>query len=139
MNPQELKALIQQQDDLPREPFPTPEWPELDGQLFVRGMTADEGDEHEIFMANHSDLDGKIQPGTPYLSARIGVKGLVDVDGDRLFTDSPEDIAILSGKANILLNRLYFKVRKLSGIGKAAAEALEKNSERTPGDSSPST
>lgn len=126
MNLQELKELIQRQDDLPREPFPTPEWPELDGELYVRGMTGVEGDEHEIFMANHA-VDGKIKPGTPHVSATLGVKGLVDQNGERVFTNSPEDIAILGGKAKSLLDRLFFKIQELSGIGKAAAEALEKN------------
>ena len=121
-----IEGMVGEDTDLPLIPFPTPEWPKLDGHVFVRGMAAEEGDEREIFLANHS-VDGKVIPGTPYISARTAVLGLVDKDGQRIFTGEPEHLAVLSKRNGALVDRAYFKILKLSGIGKKAAEALEKN------------
>ena len=139
----ELRQEIEQSRDksLPQEPFPTPEWPAVDGHLFVRGMTADEGDETELFMANHvGDGDNRVlRIGTKHVRARVGVKGLVDENGSRIYGDSEEDIAKLGDMAMAVVDRLYDRVRDLSGIGPEAAERLEKNSGTTPGSSLPST
>jgi len=145
MTPEEARALITQ-DDQPRvEPFPTPEWPTLDGSLYVRGMTPDEQDDHEIFLANHSGAENEngdtlIKIGTKHVRARVAVKGLVTRGNERVYSDSEEHISQLGSSNNgAVVDRLYQKVRELSGLTKQAAEELEKNSETTPGNSSPST
>lgn len=132
MDAAEIKALIGKADDLPRERFPTPEWPKLDGHLFVRGMDAGEADEHEIFLANHTDGNGDgrqaLKVGTKYVRARLAVKGLVTEAGERIYDSSEADIAALAKKGLTVVDRLYDRIRALSGIGEAAAEELEKNS-----------
>lgn len=142
MDLSELRQAIADSNDLPQEPFPTPEWPNVDGQLYVRGMGTSEQEEHEIFLANHvvpGDSDSRpMKIGTKHLRARVAVKGLVTSKGHRVFSDSEEDLATLGGKGRIV-DRLYDRIRALSGIGEQAAEELEKNFETARGDSSPST
>ena len=59
---------------------------------------------------------------------------------ERVYSDSEEHISQLGSSNNgAVVDRLYQKVRELSGLTKQAAEELEKNSETTPGNSSPST
>ena len=145
MNASELRAAIDVAEDLPRVPFPTPEWPAVDGQVYLRGLTAQEADDYEIFLANHTQPQENGQAtrplllGTVNVRARVAVKGIVDVDGRRLFADTEEDIKALGAKAMPVIDRAYEGIRRLSGMTRDAQEALEKNSVTSPGGCSPST
>jgi len=124
-----LADLILKTDDLPREPAPTPEWPEADGKLFVRVLTGQERRDLELFF--RPDENGQPKNGDPR-AFTVG-KGVVDQYGSRVFTD--EHIATLAQKNSIVLDRLYDAIARISGIraDAAAIEGERKNSATTPG------
>lgn len=139
MDVAELRQAAEESCDLPSEPFPTPEWPKADGHLFLRGITADEHDAHDIFLAHHvSSLpNNALKLGTTF-RARVAAMGLVNESGERVFSHSAEHLAIL-GKKGPVVERAYDRVRELSGMTVEESEELEKNSETATGDSSPTT
>ena len=136
-----LRDLILKADDLPREAVPTPEWEGTDGQVFCRRLSGDERDRWEVFLANASnppDEDGKsygLKADTRHIRATLVAQGVCDENGKRIFSDM--EIPLLSQKSAITLDRLYEKIRELSGMGKDEEDAV-KNLNETAGDSSSS-
>lgn len=126
-----LANLILQSDDLPRKPFPCPEWPEADKKLFVRGLTGDERLEWEQCFVDPSKRTIVIPSNDP--QALVAGKALVDEWGGRVFSD--EQIAMLGAKNTAVLNRAYDASLRLSSIRKSESEVAEdrKNSVATTG------
>jgi len=129
-----LAELILAEPDLKREPFPTPEWPSVDGKLWVQELTAEQRVARSIFYeqagadkeeGRAADL-GKLRQ----LWAYIAVMGIVDETFARVFTD--EQATELGKKKAAVVERAYDRILELSGLTKQAAEATAKNSEAPP-------
>lgn len=145
-----LRELILGAQDLPRVAVPTPEWEGTDGQVYVRGLTGNERDRYEIFLAHHQEDEERLREeaepqdtddakprvilalGTDKVRATIVAMGSVDVDGTRIFDD--KDVALLGSKHAGVLDRLYSKIRELSGMDSDEREAA-KNSDAIDGES----
>jgi len=143
MDPSEIRQAIGDCDDLPIEAFVTPEWPTVDGHLYLRGLTADEQDEREVFLANAA-IPGNgenraLKIGTTHIRAFVVARGLVTESGERVFGDSEKDLSELGRRSGSVLDRAYDRIMELSGLGGTSQDTLEKNSETAPGDSSLST
>lgn len=114
--------------DVAYETVDVPEW---GGRVRLRSLTGTERDAYdaETWMQQQG---GAAAPGaapaagqTAALAnfrARRLVKAIVDGDGNRVFTDSPEDIAFIGSKNGAVIDRLDDVVIRLSGMKSDAVE-----------------
>jgi len=110
----DLRESILSADDLRTEPVPTPEWPEVDGQLYVRTLPATE---FVNFFTLYDDESDAIK------RCRFVITCLVDAEGKSVF--SQDDAEALSRKGPAV-NRLAVAAQRLNKI--STGETL-KNSE----------
>lgn len=115
-------------DDLPVEDVDVPEW---GGVVRVRGLTGKERDRFEFKMAA-----ARKDPASAQVRAEIVGRCIVDEDGDRVFSD--RDIDRLGDKSGEALDRVFEKVRELSGMGDDAVEEAAADLDPAPDGSSPS-
>ena len=104
--------------DLLTEDVPVPEW---GGTVRVRMFT---GTERDAFASSLVGADGKTDL-TNY-RARLLAASIVDESGAHPFTDA--DVAALSGKSALALERVFTVADRLNSTGAAAVDTAEKNS-----------
>jgi hypothetical protein len=110
-------------EDLKREEVPVPEW---GGSVFVRTMTGGERDRFEAaFVRDKTDT-----------RARLAAATICDEAGTLLF--SATDIEALGRKSAAALERVFVVAMRLSKVGKADVDDLEKNSAAATSASTPS-
>lgn len=118
-----LKDKILAQKDLIQEPVSIPEWPEVDGQIYVRTMTGVERDDYEGLVFS-KQRNGKPQD-LRGLKSRLVVLCAVDENGDRIFADKDEKD--LQQKSAAAINRVADVALSLNGFTEKDVEALAKN------------
>lgn len=106
------KDDILKADDLPVEDVDVPEW---GGVVRVRGLTGKERDRFEFKMAA-----ARKDPASAQVRAEVVGRCIVDENGDRLFTD--RELDRLGDKSGEALDRVFEKVRELSGMSDDAIE-----------------
>lgn len=119
------KASILGQDDLVQEQVNVPEW---NGFVYVRTMTAEERDAHEIatVATNESgDSEESVKRNMENFRARLCAATIVNANGKRLF--ATKDIPLLSKKNGRAIGRIYDAACKVNGIGVKDVEDLSKN------------
>lgn len=124
----ELRSRILQTQDIKREPVEVPEWGVT---LYVRGMTGRERDAYE-----ESLVEGRGRKARLRLigaRARMVVMCTEDADGNRVFTDA--DAKILEQKSAAALERLWTRIRDLSGMTPEDEAELEGEENPTSDDS----
>jgi len=107
--------------DLPVEEIYVPEWK---GIVYLRGMNASERDEFEAQLFVGEGKDRKLN--IKNLRARLVALTCVDEKGANLFT--PDEVEKLGKKSATVINRLFDKAQKLSGIGQTDIDDYLKNS-----------
>lgn len=115
--------------DIVTEEVPVPEW---GGSVLVRGMNGAERDAYEGSMITGRGKDAQLN--IQDARAKLVVACSVDETGAQLFSGA--DVAALSRKSAIALDRIYEVAARLSGITKEDVEALVKNSVSVPSASS---
>ena len=70
------------------------------------------------------------------IRAKLASMSICDESGKRIFTDA--DMAQLSGKSAVALQRVFEVARRLSGLGDGDVEELTKGLEENPLEGSPS-
>lgn len=113
-----LADLIFAADDLPREAVPTPEWANVDGKLYVQGMTGTDRDALDA-LAMRADVPNWTLMDNAM--AHVLVRTVVHEDGQRVFTAKQVDD--LGKKSGAVLLRLFRAAIRLSAA--TAAEATE--------------
>ncbi len=114
------------------EAVATPEWPDADGSVFVRTLSAKARDQWEADIVKDPkkrDLSN--------LRAKFVVLCACDEDGHLAF--APNDVEWLGDESAAVIDRLWDAGRKLSGISDEDDEAFVKNSSATPEDDSPTS
>lgn len=103
------------------------ECPEWGGVVRVRSLS---GGQRSLITQRVQAQD------TDELEELLTVMGVVDEDGNRIFTN--KDIDLLKKKSNTPISRIAKKIMKISGIGNAgeAVEEAKKNSSLTMKDDS---
>jgi len=119
---------------LPVQSLPHPEYSELP-DLFVKAFSGADRDWWEAGNVNWDAEKPKVEPQNA--RGRMAVRAVVDAGGSRVFTDDDADWVGMLHSA--FLERVYDTCRELSGMTKASAEALAKNSATVRGGVSPST
>ena len=120
------REQILQAPDLPREVVAIPEW---GGEVLVRGLTGAERAELEIPFLEGVGQNGK----TPKVSGdkfkllreRLVSMTVIGEDGERLFSET--DVAALSKKSAVALQRVFDVGQRLSGMSQEDVEELSKN------------
>ena len=113
--------------DLKTEEVHVPEW---NGTVLIRGLTATERDAYEASMFHK----GSDELNLKNARARLLVMTLVDEKGECLF--SKDEIKALGRKNGAVLDRLWRKARKLSGLTREDVDELVGNSSGAPGGAS---
>lgn len=117
-----LREKILAADDLKWEDVPVPEW---DATVRVRVLTSGERDRWEALAYLDKD-GGKTAVAPEDIRAKLIVFACVDPEtNERLFTE--EDIAALSKKSGVAMNRLWPVASRLSRILASDVEELAKN------------
>lgn len=93
--------------------------PEWGGDVRVKSLS---GHERDAFETTLDDADGTRRD----VRAKMAIAGCVDADGAPLFT--APDVEALSAKNAAPLDRIFDRVRELSGMTPKAVAVLEKNS-----------
>ncbi len=83
-------------------PVPTPEWPDLDGQVYVRTISAAERDAYE---------DG-IGGDMSNARAKLVVLAACDAKGQPIFQDGDADR--IGAMPSPVISRLWYRARRLS-------------------------
>ena len=116
-------AAILAADDIPQETVAVPEW---GGDVLVRGLTARDRDAFEAETVRYGKGKGsESEMDLRNVRARLLVRTLYDLDGNRLFADA--DVDALGAKSAAVLTRLFETARKLSGMGDDTIKEAEKN------------
>lgn len=101
--------------------------------VWVRGMSGLDRDGWEksliVGRGKHTAVD------TENVRAKLAVRCLVDEQGDRLFTD--KDAALIGELPAAVLNPIYEKAQRLSGVTDDDVAELKKASEAAAGSGSP--
>jgi hypothetical protein len=113
-----IKEAILAADDLVTETVEVPEWSMT---VYIRSMTGAERDKFESSAFNATT--GKVNADN--LRAKLVSICLVDVDGNRIFSD--KEAIELGGKSAKVLSRLYDIATKLNALSDADVEELAKN------------
>ena len=111
----ELRALIAGTSDARTKPIEIPEWGSP--PLYLRTITG----------AERAKFEQSVEAGRKgSIRERFTALVLADESGNRVFSDSAEDAAILAEKSGAVLDRICDEGMRFNGIGKEAeAEALE--------------
>jgi len=114
------------------QPVETPEWPDADGSVFVRNLSAKERDDWEADICKNPkkrDLSN--------LRAKFVVWCVCDKAGELTF--GPQDAGWLGDESAAVIERLWEEGRKISGISDEDNEDLAKNYGETTDDASPTS
>lgn len=103
--------------DLPRREVQVPEW---GGSVYVRSMTGDERDAWEQWLLDTKD-------GKRRIRARYCALVMVDGKGERLFSDTDQDVEALGKKSAAALDKVFSAALSLNGMNAEDQEALEGN------------
>lgn len=100
------------------------EMPEWGGSVRVRGLTARERDDYEAALY-YTAPNGEQRVNFSGARERLVARGLVDAEGKRLLTDA--DAGKLAAKNGKAMERLFDKIRELSGMTQKDVEEMVKN------------
>lgn len=107
------------------------EVPEWSGQVYLRTMTGNERDrwESEILSRRGESNNGHSQTSVNLVGARalLASMTLCDVDGVRLFGDSPEELAVVGGLSASGLDRIWSSALRINALRDQDIEKLEGN------------
>ena len=98
--------------------------PEWGGVIGIRVMTAGEREQYETMISDQQKRGLLLN-----IRASLVAWCAVDGSGRRLFT--AEDVAMLSTKSSVALNRLFDAARKLNAMTADETDDMKKNSEAT--------
>lgn len=127
----DVKRLVLAAKDRIPEPQATPEWPEVDGQIFLVPMSGVDRDRYDQVTSE------KMWPvddhGNPREADWRGIRAfalsltMCDAAGE-LFAFSAAELATLGEKSGAVIDRLFERVKVLSGLKEKAKETAAKNS-----------
>lgn len=116
-----LREKILAADDLKFEDVPIPEW---DATVRVRALTSGERDRWEAL--TYLDKKGGASSAPEDIRAKLIAFSCVDPEtNERLFTEN--DIAALTKKSGVAMNRLWAVASHISRILSSDVEELAKN------------
>lgn len=125
-----LKDRIAGSNDLPIEPFHVPEW---DMDVWLRMFTGSERANWE--RSTVKEVDGELVRDLDSIASaalRLAALTLVDEQGNRIFEDVDEGIAILGEKNAKAVTRIAEKASEINELGAGAVTEAMEDLEETP-------
>lgn len=119
----QLKDLIIKAQDIKTEPVVVSEWKDAEGKPITVYLKQASAYEKDKFEEDNRGSRGSIVN----MRAKMIIQYLVDKDGNRIFDDSPKDIAYLSSKSGAAIERLMDKVLELNSVTNEDLEQIAKN------------
>lgn len=128
MTREELRSLVLEAEDIKIVPVPTPEWPKVDGYIYVRSLS---GTQRERYIESIRQTVGTGKKATVKVliaesGAKLAVQTMCDKTGQLLFTR--EDVEALGNKSAIALNRVVDASAAINGLGDDAEEEAKNDS-----------
>ncbi len=120
-----LRERVQRTNDRQTVPVPTPEWPEVDGELHARNLNAHELDVYQRALSRAREKNWDEYQ----VRAKLVQTATVDCNGVQVFL--PTDVEWLGSKNAKPVDRLWNAIFDLSGQGNEEKEELVKNSDGT--------
>jgi hypothetical protein len=111
-----LRNRILAANDIKVEKVSIPEW---GGDYYIRVIS---GADRDAFEASYADQKMKS------FRVRFLVLSLCDETGDRIFTDADADVAELSKKSAVVINRVFEAAWKANAFSQEAVDALGEDS-----------
>lgn len=128
LGPAELRAAILAADDITIQLVATPEWPAVDGHVYVRTFSARQRNRW-VTSLRQADGNGTGAPDDIDLddsNAKLAAMAMCDQAGHTLFTLA--DVVHLRDKNALALERVVDAAAALNGLGPQAGEDAKKNS-----------
>lgn len=120
-----IREEISKAKDARIEPVPTPEWPSVNGHVFVRTMSAFVKDR---FVSSLSDIKAQATPDggvtanitvfTQQASLKLVSMTACDENGNLIFTEG--DVAMLGERDAVCMQRLVDKTSEINGLSDKA-------------------
>lgn len=101
---------------------------EWGGSVFLKKWSAKERNMYMAKSVNIDETGGHVNWETIFDNMILAVAlSLCDNEGKRLFTDSPEDLEILSNKNGDVLQKLFEEIMVINGLATKSIEEAAKN------------
>lgn len=123
-----LRDRILAAQDIKIEPVATPEWPEVDGELYVKALTGHARDAIER-MTTDNNFRFKKDLFDNFRALYASVT-LVDADGRLIFDE--RDVELLGEKSSIALQRVYEKAVALSAVRQGDVDGIAEDLKDVP-------
>ena len=128
---EELRNLVLAAEDIKIVPVPTPEWPEVDGYIYVRSLS---GTQRERYIESIRQTIGTGKKATVKVliaesGAKLAVQTMCDETGQLLF--NRDDVEALGAKSAIALNRVVDASAAINGLGDDAEEEAKNDFAQT--------
>jgi len=122
MTRSELRAAILAADDLVVESVPTPEWPGIDGHVFVRKMSLSQ---RERYLASIRQIEGegvdmKVTALLDDANPKLAAATMCTEKGETLFDQA--DVNALGEKSYVALGRVIDVAARLNELDEAAGK-----------------
>jgi hypothetical protein len=104
--------------------FDVPEWQTT---VRIKELTGLERGRYERSIMSIDRKSGNIVPELTHARARLVSMCLVDDNGNRMFTDSDEDLLTLGNLPSKGLDRIYEAAQELSGLGEDETDEAVEN------------
>jgi hypothetical protein len=128
-------ALLEHGKKLNTKELDVPEW---GISVTIKELMGNELDRFESTTMTVDAKTGNLVPNLINARARLVSMSLVDDNGNRMFTDTEEDILTLGSLSAKGLDRVYDACQELSGLSNGSQEAAVANFEPPPAESSTS-
>lgn len=133
----EIRERIKAENDRPFEPVATPEWPSVDGEIYVRRLAGNDRDEWDAFMSRQFEKgDGdsvRWKDRTRGVRARLVTMAACDEKGEPIF-NADDDKWLGEDKNAETLARIYDVARRIGGLDNRIEKDAEKNPTEPSGD-----
>lgn len=124
MNRDELREAIRNERDVIIEPVATPEWPTVNGLVFVKSLSIADREAYLTALRQVSvPKEGQVKIEVKYevATVKLAAAAMCDSEGNTLF--GPEDVEWLQQKSHSAMQRVIDAASRLNGFGnKAKAE-----------------
>lgn len=123
LSAEELRSLLLSEPDVIVRPVPTPEWPRVNGHIYVRNLNVEERDkylESIRTVTRKEDGSATVHVESEMAQVKLAVAAMCDKNGTRLFTEA--DVLALQKKDGACMQRVIDEASMLNGMSARARQ-----------------
>jgi hypothetical protein len=131
VNRDEIRQAVRESHDSNIEPIATPEWPAVDGKIFVRSLSIAGREAYlkDLKKSSPPMVDGKAIIDSEVTVVKLAAAAMCTEQGEPLFTQ--EDVEWLQEKNYAAMQRVVDAAARLNGFG-GKTKAERKNDSPSP-------